>query len=232
MLANMLASSLLRTWFTGDIVVFRNSEMPLFPIERRGVTEIKLTTSDYRGLADAQEAWRYKFRARHYLDTRGYDKVMFVDCDCLALRNIDHLLEGEWDVGYQPESQQMPLSLPQFSCFMTDEELASHPVLPGINSGTLAVKAENYHEVMAEWERIDLGPTARPRHCSDQGSWNRLVFDTGLKKHAFERGEIKFPMHVQPHFTDWNEAALIHNLGASLKDKLRFTFGAYMQAFL
>ncbi|MEZ5301897.1 MAG: hypothetical protein R3F11_14805 [Verrucomicrobiales bacterium] len=32
----------------------------------------------------------------------AFDKVLFLDCDCLALRNIDHLLEGDWDIRFHP----------------------------------------------------------------------------------------------------------------------------------
>ena len=36
-MAKMLASSLLRTYFGGDIIVFRNSPEPLFRVERKGL---------------------------------------------------------------------------------------------------------------------------------------------------------------------------------------------------
>ena len=46
----------------------------------------------------------FKYKARHYLDVSGYDKVLFVDCDCVAMRNLDHLLEDDdWDILWQPE---------------------------------------------------------------------------------------------------------------------------------
>ena len=40
LLGKMLGSSLLRTGFSGDVVIFRNTEEPLFQIERSGLTEV------------------------------------------------------------------------------------------------------------------------------------------------------------------------------------------------
>jgi hypothetical protein len=229
-LAKMLVSSLLKTWFTGDIVVFRNTSEPLFQVPRQGVTEYEIETPDYHGVADEQEAWRYKFRVREHLKVKGYDKVVFLDADCLALRNIDHLLEGEWDIGWYPEPGRS-VTLPQFHCFLTDGELRLLKSRMGANSGSLAIRAERYHEVMEAWEKIDLGPTKRPRECSDQASWNRFLLDTPLKKHPFEKGEIQFPLFLHPSFHEWKNAALVHAIGGMTREKMRFLWGLYIQTF-
>ncbi len=42
MLGKLLASSLLRTFFDGDVVVFRNSAAAYFQVERRGLAELEL----------------------------------------------------------------------------------------------------------------------------------------------------------------------------------------------
>jgi hypothetical protein len=230
-LAKLLASSLLRTWFTGDIFIFRNTPTPLFPVGRPGLVEVELNTDDYHSYRDEQEAWRYKFRVREYLDVKGYDKVVFMDADCLALRNIDHLLEGDWDIAYQPEGADRKLTMEQFNCFLTDDEMRTLKGRLGVNSGTLAVKAEHFHTVMEAWEAIDLGPTNRRRNCSDQASWNRLLLDTPLKKHIFEPGEILFPLFLHSNYHDWKNAAVLHSLGGSVQEKQQFNFGVFMQKF-
>jgi hypothetical protein len=53
----MLVSSLLRTYFTGDIVVFRNSPNPLFLVERKGLEEIYVDTDQLAGMEGAEDAW-------------------------------------------------------------------------------------------------------------------------------------------------------------------------------
>lgn len=229
LLGKLLGSSLLRTWFSGDVVIFRNTEEPLYQVERAGLTEVFVETPDFSKIGEEQEAWRYKFRVRDYLDVSAYDKVLFLDADCLAVRNLDHLLEGDWDIGWYAESRK--LTDPVFNCFLTDAEIHQWRGRPGANSGTLAVRAEFFHEVMAEWERIDLGPTTRPRFCSDQGSWNRLLLDTKLRTKQFESGEIQFPLALHPSFHDWKKAALIHAIGGTLREKMQFLWGVYMQTF-
>ncbi len=91
MMAKMLASSLLRTYFNGDLVFFRNNDKPIFQVERAGLTEVQIETKDFWWVEEQENAWRYKFRVRHLIDANQYDKVIFLDADCLALRNLDHL---------------------------------------------------------------------------------------------------------------------------------------------
>ena len=176
-MAKMLAGSLMRTYFDGDFVIFRNSEEPLFRLERKGIEEIYLPTPELHGLSGAEYSWCWKYRVRDYLKCERYEKVIFLDCDTLVLRNIDHLLEGDWDIAYQPE-RELPITRPQFSCFLTDKELETLKC-SGVNSGTIAVRSEILQEVMTEWDRIDTGPTTRERNCSDQGSWNLISLPLG-----------------------------------------------------
>jgi hypothetical protein len=161
--------------------VFHNAPEPIFRMERKGLEEFHLKippiSVDETG---AEEAWCWKYRVRELMDVRGYEKVMFLDADCLALRNVDHLFSGDWDICVKPEPG-LKMTQPKFGCFLTNDEIAGPRKVRhlGINSGTLTVRADIFHDVMAEWERIDQGPTTRRRYCSDQGSWNRLVLDCG-----------------------------------------------------
>jgi hypothetical protein len=38
-------------------------------------------------------------------------------------------------------------------------------------------------------------------------------------------------MYLNPRFPDYHKAALAHNLGGSLIEKIHFTFGLFMQNF-
>lgn len=251
MMAKMLVSSLLKTYFSGDILVFRNSPEPLFRIERKGVEEVYIEAPQEAGITGAEAAWCWKYRVRDWIDASRYAKILYVDADCLALRNLDHLLDGEWDIAYQVE-RGLNVTLPQFSAFLTDEEME---VLDrsGINSGHLAIRGALFQEVMEEWQRLDTGPVLQARGCLDQASWNRLVLNAEknraiahsknsaqvtkdargghLRTHQFERGEIQFPMYLNPQFTEYKEAALVHCLGGNTREKLQFMFGLYMSTF-
>jgi hypothetical protein len=228
-LAKMLASSLLKTYFDGDIIVFRNSEAPLFLVERRGLDEVYLETPDLHGKEGVEYSWSWKYRVADRIPADKYEKILYLDCDCLALRNIDHLLEGKWDIAYKPEPG-LSIGKPQFNCFLTDDEMSSL-WCDGVNSGTIAIRGTVFRDVMKEWERIDTSPPNRERRCSDQASWNRLLLDTKLKIRPFPEGEIVFPMYLDPRFPVYRQGALAHNLGGGLLDKIHFTFGLYMQNF-
>lgn len=228
-LAKMLASSLLKTFFDGDIIIFRNSEAPLFLVERKGLEEVYIETPELRGVEGAEYSWCWKYRVAEMIDAGKYDKVLFLDCDCLALRNIDHLLQGDWDIAYKPEPG-LRITRTQFHCFLTEEEMKTL-WCDGVNSGTLAVRGSKFHEVMRTWEQIDISETNRPRSCSDQASWNRLLLDTQLKIQPFPSGEVQFPMYLDPLFPSYSKAALTHNFGGNMLEKVHFTFGLYMQAF-
>jgi hypothetical protein len=259
LLGKLLVSSLLRTYFTGDIVVFRNSPEPLFLVERKGLEEVYVKTPQISGQAGAEDAWRWKYKVAEQLDVSEYDKILFLDADCLALRNVDHLLEGDWDIRYQPERGRMANGQ-TFHGYFTNEELPLAATRLGINSGTFAIKAALFHEVMQEWEKIDSQRMVRGSCCRDQASWNALLLRRGQVKEGehlapqekshihenaiggqdgpapwrcipFPEGEIQFPMHIDPQFLNYRKAAITHNLAPDSHLKIEFTFGLYMRTF-
>ncbi|MGI8605402.1 MAG: hypothetical protein ACR2OZ_20705 [Verrucomicrobiales bacterium] len=191
------------------------------------------------GIKGAEYSWCWKYKVRDRIDASLYDKVLFLDADCLVLQNIDQLLEGDWDIAYQPEAGAN-IDLPQFSCFLSDEERATLK-RPGVNSGTVAVKGTIFNEVMREWERIDGTEPPQVRLCSDQGSWNRLLLDhtaAGLypgtakwRAQPFEPGAVQFPLYLEPNYTSYRKASVVHCLGGDTRVKLKFMFGVYMSTF-
>jgi hypothetical protein len=38
-------------------------------------------------------------------------------------------------------------------------------------------------------------------------------------------------MFLHPHFHDWKKAALLHGIGGTTREKMRFMWGVYMQTF-
>ena len=247
-LGKMLTSSLLRTFFTGDILVFRNSPAPLFLVERKGLDEMFLETPEMYGQDRAEFSWCWKYRVAELIDVEAYDKILFVDADSLALRNIDHLLEGDWDIRYQSERGK-PGNGKSFNAFLTDDEMKQAAANDGANSGTLAVRAAIFHEVMAEWQAIDESDPVRESGFRDQASWNALLRrrgkgsgfrvqegnagEAGVKWRVepFPVGEVQFPGYLDPHYISYSRAALTHNILPDTKEKIEFTFGLYMRTF-
>ncbi|MEK7954218.1 hypothetical protein [Luteolibacter soli] len=230
-LAKLLTSSLLRTDFDGDIVIFRNSPQPIFMIPKAGVYEVFIDADRQDGVELAHEAWRQKFLVRHHFPVRveNYEKVVFLDADSLALRNIDHLFDSKHDILYAPE-RGLHATSAQFSCFFKEDDLPSLSGW-GVNSGTIAVRSDRYYQVMEDWEQIDRSEPPQPRCCSDQGSWNFLLKNKQYSKWPFERGELLFPMYLHTRYVEYSKAALVHCLGGSLAEKVRFTFGLFASTF-
>ena len=235
-LGKMLVSSLLRTFFNGDIVVFRNSPAPLFMVERKGLEEVYLETPQVEGQEGAEEAWCWKYRVAELIENpEQYDKILFLDCDSLALRSIDHLLEGDWDIRYQPERGK-PMNGRSFHAFLTEEEMALAAKRDGANSGTIAVRGGKFHEVMERWRDIDESEMVRDSGFRDQASWNGLLLRYAQEPatwgaEPFPVGEVQFPGYLDPHYSSYTKAALTHNIMPDTLEKIEFTFGLYMRTF-
>ena len=229
-MAKFLVLSLLRTRFSGDIVVFRNSPAPLFMVPRAHVREVLVETDAPEGEAFWDYAQSWKFRVREHLDVRGYDKVLFLDADCLALRNINAMLEGDWDLAYYPEPGSRA-TMNWFNCFISEEEAAGMDC-EGVNGGILGVRAERYQEVMESWERIHGGPAPRKKFFADQAALTRLVIDTGLRKRPLALADVATPMGYDPRPSVYFESNIVHLAGSmSFEHKMRFMFGLYMSTF-
>ena len=241
-------------------IVFRNSPMPLFLVERKGLEEVYLETPPMHGQEGAEEAWCWKYRVAELIENpEQYDKILFVDCDTLALRNLDHLLKGNWDIRYQPERGQ-PADGQSFNAFLTDEEMATAAHRTGANSGTIAVRGSCFHAVMDAWRDIDESDPLRDSGFRDQTSWNTLLLRMtkeegfasppqhpqqpsraalmqGLQSPApwraepFPVGEVQFPGYLDPHYTSYSKAALTHNIMPDTLEKIEFTFGLYLRTF-
>lgn len=234
-MAKLLISSLLRTGWAGDIMVFHNGKAPLFLTPRAGVEEVSLEVESPGGEAGARIAWSLKYRVAEMIPAKNYRRILFLDADCLALRSLNHLVDGEWDIAVQVE-RGAPVTAWNHYSYLTEEELVSLRGRYGVNSGTWAVRGSVYREVMAEWRRIDEEEPQRECRCRDQSSWNRLLLDneqTGKwKVHQWPAGEIAFPLYLHPHYKDYSKAALTHHLGGDTREKLRFAFGLWFETFV
>ncbi|MDB6151580.1 MAG: hypothetical protein JWL90_33 [Chthoniobacteraceae bacterium] len=225
-MARLLVTSLLRTRWHGRIVVFRNGARPVLAEGHRDLEEIVLDAQP-----DAQW-WRtmgWKYLLRDQIDLSGIGKVLFLDCDCIALRSINHLMLGSWDIYTAPEPGRV-VEFP-FNGYLSESELVTCRELHGLNSGTMGVRASRFLEVMAEWERIDALEQLRPSKCRDQHSWNRLILDTSLRHRHFSSGEVQFPFLNNAIYPDYRRAALVHAAGRTSSEKLSLLYGLWMQTF-
>lgn len=229
-LSKLLALSLRRTFFSGEVIIFRNSPAPLFYVERKGIEEIYIATEHVSTARDLPYVWSWKYRVAATIDTSKYEKIMFLDADCMALKNVDHLFECEDDVLVQRE-KGCPIQGTQFSGYLTDEEMTSLKC-DGVNSGQFMMRSTAFRQIVSEWERVDSSIPPRHGYCRDQSSLNRVLLDTNVTVGDFPQREVVFPFHTDCRYQDYMEGSILHGLGISLEHKVRFMFGLYSNLFL
>lgn len=233
-LAKMLGSSVVRTGFSGDMAIFRNTEAPIFAAGRPGIEEVLLPTPPLEGSPLADHARSWKPHVTGFIEPDNYAWIVFLDADCLCLRNIDHLLsERQGDILYQPDRRRRITEAP-FHAYLTEEEMTAAAPRQGISSGTWAVRGHCFAAVMEAFAGIMQRPPQRGSHWLEQGAWNRLILDAaahGWRAEAFEPHEIQFPLSADPDWNLYRDAAIVHASGPSVMDRIPFLFGLYMQRF-
>jgi hypothetical protein len=225
-MARLLVTSLIRTGWHGRIVVFRNGDTAVLP---GGHPQVEEQLLPQMGPFAVWDSVQWKYRVRDRLDLTGIGKVLFLDCDVIALRSINHLMLGAWDIYTTPEPSRI-VEYP-FNGYLTEEEMVALSGEPGLNAGTFAIRASRFLAVMEEWERLDAIEPIRRWIATDQHSWNRLVLDTPLRHRHFGQGEVQFPFIRPASFLDYRSAALVHAADQSPEQKFSLLYGLWMGAF-
>jgi hypothetical protein len=158
----------------------------------------------------------------------GYDYVLFLDSDCLAMGSIAHWFQGSRDILYAVEPG-MPVQLKQFSGYLTEREM-QRLSRDGINSGTILVKAAKYGAVMKQWERLDGRSPLREKAGADQPAWNRLILDTRLDARPLPAGEVGFGFQ-KLELLQLMRSPLIHFAGYGAEEKNALMLAAYTARF-
>jgi hypothetical protein len=237
-MAKLLVSSLLRSGFTGDIVVFHNSPHPLFMVPRACVREVRIEATN---APDCDHSFQYyaqsfKHSLAKHIDPAGYDKIAFIDCDAVVIKPLDPLLTGDWDLAVLPEAWTH-IQSGYFGCYLTQHERETLK-MEGINSGTWAVRASRWRELMKTWRAIESEPAPfREGNCLfEQSAFNRLVRDWSRSGNV-----VKWPMHEVAlpfcpgglsFFGQYMNSTIVHVAGAGLPVKMQFLFSVYAAAYL
>lgn len=224
-MARLLVSSLIRTGWHGKIVVFHDNPVPVL-MEGHPEVEEKIIQRDAHESWIDTMSWKYQVAGRLNLD--GIGKVLFLDCDIIALRGINHLMLGSWELFVAPEYSGHPscrsLDLTDFpfNGYLSESEMTGLRGCPGLNAGVFGIKATAYQEVTRQWAEIDARIPLRPWIGRDQHSWNRLVLDTPMRHRNFADGEIYYPFLHPVSYPDYRRAALVHAASRSPGEKLSF----------
>jgi len=230
-LAKLLISSLLRTRFSGEILAIHTAPNPLFLVARAGVREVRISLprNAPRGSEFITFAQSQKHEIGHHIDVSRYDRIMFIDCDSVALRSVDHLFNGEWDLAVVHDTGSRIQGM-YWGGYLTDEERATL-TCAGVNSGTFVLRADRFHELLETWREIERVPVAG---ClREQSAFNRLVLDWKGPTHVIDSSEVALPFVTNAHYRDCITAALVHAAGGGTpEDRARFLYGLFAATYL
>lgn len=230
-LAKMLVSSLLRTRFSGDILAIHTSPNPLFLVARAGVREVQLSLPRDvpRGSQFIAFAQSQKHEIGSHIDASSYEKILFTDCDSLALRNVNHLFEGEWDLAVVRDVCSR-IQDPSWGGYLTGEERTAL-TCAGFNSGTFAIRGDRFHELLKMWSDIERVPV--PGFLREQSAFNRVVLDWTGRTFELDPREVALPFVTGAHHRDCMAAAIVHAAGGGTpEERARFLFGLFASTYL
>ncbi|MBK1835658.1 hypothetical protein [Roseibacillus ishigakijimensis] len=212
-LGKILASSLLRSLFGGQIVMERNFPEPLFPIERVDLKELEHDPADFLPEEVGPRAQRARVEAalRHAEAASRYGWVTFCDADVVPLRNWDHLLvyrEADLLIARQADGQP--------------------------DAGFFAVRGERVIEFAEEWAdalahlpaRSTSGDENPPR--PDEAALAQVVASGKWRVKPFERGEVVQAFAESTGLPDILSAAAVHLKGGSPAEKRKLAFALHM----
>jgi hypothetical protein len=218
-------SSLLRSLFSGSIVVFRNHEMPLFKVERKQLEEIFVPTVIFeKSEAPCQKATReFLFGLCAHLEPESRQWVIVADAASLALRNIDHLIPQDMAGPYAPPDVDMLWTKTD----RNDAENGTETASPGI----WAVRGEHLAMVLERWKEAWIEAQSDSCH-SEIEIWTRVIRDLPLRKRPFEKGEVVAPAL---HSVDWqavSSAALVTVPDWPVEEQRKFLQSLYLGTYL
>ncbi len=197
-------SSLLRFFFNGDIIVWRNFPEILYPVARVGVHEFDFIPSSpiKKNASLAEIALKAKFQLAESLTEHAarYSWIILADSDVLTLRNLDHLFENQ------------------------DADLLVSRKQDGtLNEGFFAINSSQYLRFLEAWKAPKILPSPR------NPNFLQAVIDTKeFTSNTFERGEIVSPFADDSPIRDIMEAAVASLAGGTTTEKTKLSFALHM----
>jgi len=181
-LGKVQVSSLLRTLFPGEVVIWRNFPEPLYMMERKGVHEVDFIPDrpvEADGLKDLTRVAKCQM-ARSLVDHASrYEWVILADAGVMALRNWDHLFERS-----------------------EAEVLVTRSREGKIDPGLIAIRSEVFEKFVLKWEAV----TGSGR---GQDELALVLQSDGFEVREFERGEVVRALDDGVGFREVMKAAVV-----------------------
>jgi hypothetical protein len=165
-MAKLLVSSLLRSGFTGDIVVFHNSPHPLLHgAARLACGRFEDRGGQCAGLRPLLSVLRPVLQAlagEAHRSQIGYDKIAFIDCDAVVIK--PHRSSPLRRLGSRRASRSLDAHPVWLLWLLSHPEHERETLqMEGVNSGTWAVRASRWRELMKTWRSHRVKARALPR---------------------------------------------------------------------
>jgi len=201
-LGKVQISSLLRSLFNGDIVIWRNFPEPLYIVERKGFHELDFAPNgllrEEEDLAEVSSEPRFRMATSLIDHGARYSWIILAHEDVIALRNWDHLFEN-----------------------IVEDVLVSTRADGVLDSGFFAVRGGVYERFLAKWS-CWRESAARGDFLSEVISTSALTFK------EFERGEVVRPFEEGVGVGEMMEAAVVHFEGGKGEEKTKLAFALHM----
>ena len=198
-LAKSLASSVNRNHFP-NVTVVRNSEVPLFRLQRKGIEEVPVDFS-FEGRVDRNMMeLRLLSGMGDFMEESPPRWIVVADPAGMALRGIGHLFPPA--CGMRETDFLWCEASAVHDGNHRDDRLAAPAGWTGNHAasrGLWAVRAEHWGTVLATCRALMEG---MPRRISASALWTRVVHELPLRKRCFERGEVLAP---QPDAVNWEQ---------------------------
>jgi len=205
----------LRRWgrYAGDMAVVTDQPEAMPGAVREEARVVGVDESQMRDPAHGRNDYeRYligRLCVHRLLDVAAYDRVLYVDCDVLAIRDVAPLLDGLDCFRYSREFQ--PMSAPMYNACLSDAELADARWRRGINSGVFAAPGSHLGECLDRWKALLDG---HPRgHAYDQPALNALVLRGLIRARPLPAFSVGYPVLADftEHFRP--QTCLLHYCG-------------------
>jgi hypothetical protein len=202
-LGKITASSLLRYFFNGDIVLWRNFPEPLYPVARGGLHEIETSPGKPKSLKE--KAFGKFFEKRYEMASSlsehasRYSWVILAHPGILGLRNWDHLFENQnADVLISSDEDASPLD------------------------SFFAVRATVWTSFLAAWTKVRQSPIPPKNELA------AILDSAPFRTATFERGEVVRPFDGPMDVRDLMDAAVVDLSGGKPDEQTKLGFALHM----
>ena len=207
-------------------MVFTNAINRLFESKRKGLREIGFELAGIESHEISEVARTFKFKAREYINAQKYDKIMFLDCDCICITRPESMLLGEVDIMYLNESWSTVTD--SLRCGYLSEDEVITLKRPRVNSGCWWTRGRYYRSIMEEWERVQQSEKGRNHSGFHESSWAKALLNSRLNAGTFSTDAVGFPLVERRPLLEYDAAVILHFAKAcAAKVKLAHMIGFF-----